>query len=488
MLVRALVMTLLLLLLPAGAAPAQAADSVLAPAPDAAGITAYAGHVVFSQRDPATGKWSLVHWHSGVIDALPVAGRGVPFDADAGPDAAGHPVVVYSRCRHDPAMPEGLPPTPDWQTAQGCDIYELSLTGQPREHKLVTASSASRSETTPSIWRGALAFARHADGSAGLRVEYVPAAASRLRRLGGGSVQACLGACGFRVRQDGVDQLDLGPSRVAYVWRMTGGSVYGGVVWELRAAPLAGGRSTLLDTGLVSGACGFRLPNAPTMSGRLVGYLDAGAACDVTETRFAIADTDSGARAASQTPGGLAAGAVRDGTTIYWLRVANGASRPPVPGAGSCSMVDAQCELVDSAVPSYDAQPPGPQGPPADIDPVRSGLGYRWVAGPAGTRLLRPPVRVPCAPSARPVRIYTSVQWHRGRHTVRVLRHDPHTAPRQVGIPLTRSLPTGVANQTRLLHCGDHPRLTYAVTTGRAIQRMSFAVSRARSIRSRPTK
>ena len=55
-------------------------------------------------------------------------------------------------------------------------------------------------------------------------------------------------------------------------------------------------------------------------------------------------------------------------------------------------------QLVASAVPSYDAQPPGPQGPPADIDPVRSGLGYRWVAGPAGTRLLRPPVRVPCAP------------------------------------------------------------------------------------------
>jgi hypothetical protein len=46
---------------------------------------------------------------------------------------------------------------------------------------------------------------------------------------------------------------------------MTGGSVYGtGLVWELRAVPLAGGTAVLLDSGSISGACGFRLPSAPS--------------------------------------------------------------------------------------------------------------------------------------------------------------------------------------------------------------------------------
>src|SRR4051812_32830917 len=145
------------------APPAQAADTVLAPAPDTAGITAYGGHVVLSRLDPATSKWSLVRWHGGTVDVLPVAPRSVPFDADAGPDADGNPVVVYSRCATDPVLqPASLSPSVDWQKARGCDVYELPLTGEAVEHKLTAASSRTKSETTPSIWRGGVAFARHA--------------------------------------------------------------------------------------------------------------------------------------------------------------------------------------------------------------------------------------------------------------------------------------------------------------------------------------
>ena len=57
-----------------------------------------------------------------------VAQRSVPFDADAGPGRDGQPVVVYSRCRQEPTLTAGLAPTPDWQTARGCDVYELPLT------------------------------------------------------------------------------------------------------------------------------------------------------------------------------------------------------------------------------------------------------------------------------------------------------------------------------------------------------------------------
>ena len=465
-------------------AQAQAADTVLAPAPDTAGLTAYGGHVVLSRRDPQTGMWALVRWHAGGAGVLPVAPRAVPFDADAGPDAQGDPVVVYSRCREDPVLQTGsLAPAADWQTARGCDVYELALTGSaPRERRLTVASSTSRSETTPSTWRGALAFARHADGGQVPQVLYLDRGRTAPRRLGAGSVPACSrpSRCSFTNTHESVDQLDLGPSRAAYVWRMTGGAVYGtGIAWELRAAPLAGGRSTLLDTGLISGTCGFALPSAPTASTSPISYLDARADCDATATSFATADPVSGARATAATPGGLAAAAARDGDTIYWLRVSGRDPRTPVPGAGACGVATARCELVASSVPQYAPQPARRQSPPADIAVARSDLGYRWVRGPAGTRLLRPPARVPCAPSQQSSLVYASARWSRGSHTVRVLRRDPGTVARRVGSPLTRSTPAGSPLFSLLRRCGDRTRLTYVVTSGRATQRVSFAVARA---------
>src|SRR3954471_18981249 len=83
------------------AAPAHAAERVLAPGTDMAGLAAYRGQVVTSRLNRQTGQWELVRWHAGVVDALPVAPRPVPFDADAGPDAAGRPVLVYSRCAQE---------------------------------------------------------------------------------------------------------------------------------------------------------------------------------------------------------------------------------------------------------------------------------------------------------------------------------------------------------------------------------------------------
>src|SRR4051794_39573707 len=449
------------------AAPARADDTVLVSGLDAAAVTAYGSQVVYSQRDALGQPWKLMRWHDGVADALPVPPRAVPFDADAGPDASGQPVVVYSRCRTEPD-PSGLSPAPDWQTARGCDLYELPLTGGGGERRLA-ASSRGMSETTPSIWHGALAYARHADGGARATIEYLPAGASRPRALGGGSVQACFGMCDGARRLDGVLQLDLGPSRVAYVWQMTGGAVYGtGVSWELRAAALAGGPSTLLETGIVSGTCGYSVPGSPVVSAaREIAYLHTGDACDEasdqtagTKASFALADPVIGALATAPTPG-LARAAARDGDTIYWLRQGNGV------------------DLVASSLPAYAPQPRQRVNPQADIDLARSGLGYRWVAGPAGTRLLRPPARIPCAPSGRAAVVYTAAQWSHGRHVVRVQRVDPRRPPRRVGITLTRSGSTGGYSETQLTRCGQRTRLIYTVTTYRSTHRVSFTVTRA---------
>jgi hypothetical protein len=468
------------LFLAVAASPAQAADTVLAPAPDTAGITAYGGHVVLSRFDPATNMWSLVRWHAGAVDVLPVAPRSVPFDADAGPDADGKPVVVYSRCAKDPAAPARgeLSPAPDWQTARGCDVYELPLTGDLREAKLSAPSSRTKSETTPSVWRGGVAFARHADGGATPTVLYVPAGAQAPRVLGGGTVPTCSSLCSSTSQRRSVDQLDIGPARAVFVWRMTGGAVYGtGISWELRAASLTGGVSTLLEAGLASGTCGFRLPSAGSALGNPISYLDAHADCDVTETRFATVDAVTGARGTAPTPGGVAAGLARDGDTLYWLRLAGPATNVPVPGGGSCSVATAACELVASSMPAFEDQPARYVFPQADVDFERSGLGYRWVRGPYGVRLLRPPARVPCAFSTQAARVQAGAMWS-GKRTVRLVRRD-RSGVRQVGSPWTRSVPASYHQPTKLARCGDSMRLTYIVTKGPATARVTFRVARA---------
>ncbi|MDX6688546.1 MAG: hypothetical protein QOG15_3 [Solirubrobacteraceae bacterium] len=481
-----------LLLLAAAPTPAQAADTVLAPAADTAGITAYGGHVVLSRRDASTNRWALVRWHAGVFDVLPVPERSVPFDADAGPDATGDPVVVYSRCAQDPPNLSGSPggtdfgagPAPDWQTARGCDVYELSLSGTPTEHKLTAASSASRSETTPSIWRGGLAFARHADGGSVAKLLYLPKGSAKPRSLGAGSVQACERDCGALRNHAGIDQLDIGPSRAAYLWRMSGGAVSGtGIGWELRAASLTGGRSTLLSSGQISGACGFHLPSGPTATtpDGLVSYVDAGSDCGPTTTSFATIDPRTGALGSAATPGGRAVAAVRDGDTIFWLRSTGPAIDVPIPGVTSCSIAGAGCELVASPVPAYEQLPSRLEGSPARIDLVRSGLGYRWVRGPGDTQLLRPPATIPCAPSSQPAYVYTAARWSKGPHRVAVLRKDAGKPARAIRTPQTVSYPKVVDTaSTRLVRCGDRTRLTYVVTTNGRARRVSFTVARAR--------
>jgi len=125
-------------------------------------------------------------------------------------------------------------------------------------------------------------------------LRYLPAGAKQPRALGGGTVPTCSSLCTAHNQHRTVAQLDIGPARATFVWQMVGGAVYGtGIAWELRAVSLKGGVSTLLDTGLVSGTCGFRLPSAGSALQTSILYLLARADCDVTETSFERTDAVS---------------------------------------------------------------------------------------------------------------------------------------------------------------------------------------------------
>lgn len=183
--------TLALLSLLAGAPASGAAlkGRPIAQLPNAAlQLTSYGGYVVFSEL-AAVGRWQLMAWHHGTTSTLATPERAIPFDASAGPSANGGPVVVFSKCAHEPPAtlmsPELQAHPPDWSRAGGCHIYELALpNGAPT---LVRGISTPRaSDSTPAIWRGDVAFARIRSGQRAPKLYVWDHANGRLRQLGAG--------------------------------------------------------------------------------------------------------------------------------------------------------------------------------------------------------------------------------------------------------------------------------------------------------------
>lgn len=155
--------------LPLAGAPAAGADTLLDAVPQPTPVSAHAGRLLWSRALPAatgrTPRYVLVTRAGGVTSLVGVPSRtGAPFDADLGPDARGHVVAVYSRCRRAPGGVGSLP-FPDWRTGRGCDVYRHDFTdpasnGVTGERRVAAVSSSSGSEYMPSLWGTRLAFAR----------------------------------------------------------------------------------------------------------------------------------------------------------------------------------------------------------------------------------------------------------------------------------------------------------------------------------------
>src|SRR3954452_16599397 len=81
------------------AAPARAADTLLAEVDEPTPIRTYADVQVWSTFDGAA--YRLTIRRAGAIETLPVAPSRVPFDVDVGPYRSGRPLLVYARCGRD---------------------------------------------------------------------------------------------------------------------------------------------------------------------------------------------------------------------------------------------------------------------------------------------------------------------------------------------------------------------------------------------------
>lgn len=354
-------------------APAESVVSDLANLPYAAqALTAYDGYVVYSQSDAEGRRWRLMVWHAGAISALPVPPRAVPFDADAGPGANGQPEVVFSECAAEPSVLQGETPSGpvslggnfgsvvDWSTASGCRIHELSLLGGAAM-RVSEIGAPGASDTTPTIWRGAIAFARLLPRPHGPPVPEIMLwrAGEPLRRLGGGP-PPCKGAGSCTPRSNGpvgafVASMDLGPHGLAVDWYFDGSNVTLGIgpQWQVLQDPLSGGSAVdVAADGFVGGACTSNDPLSPNeVDGSVVVYAQDENECEYKPGSPQFETSAFEPSGVAPAGGGFIGALAADGTTSYWLRV-----KPADPAMESdyapvCEPGITNCTLVRSTAP-----------------------------------------------------------------------------------------------------------------------------------------
>ena len=148
----------------AAAAPGEAsADTVLAQA--AAHDLAISGESLFWSRKESRSRYRLMMLRGGAVTRLPLRPDVFPLRPSAGTDAAGAPVLVYSRCR---------------RTDSCRALYSFSL-GDGRERRLPVKAGHGCELLAPSIDHGALAFARY--GKCADRGVWLRQADGRLKRF-----------------------------------------------------------------------------------------------------------------------------------------------------------------------------------------------------------------------------------------------------------------------------------------------------------------
>jgi hypothetical protein len=347
--------------LAAGAAPASAEPLALSTVPANVPIAAHGGWVVWS-APAADGGWGLTAWHGGQTAALPVAHRPEPFDVDVGTDAGGRAVATFSRCTTTPTAYFGR--LQAW-TGAGCHVRVVDLaTGRERAAGVPRPTGAS--DTTPSMWRGRIAFARrerrHKDVA---QVLLWSPTTHRLTALRHGAVPTDCpfkeGCKGIPVR-GAVQGLDLGTRLATFLWWVEAPGVVGHGGWEVRADRLDSGKRVLTGSGYVGEACTGSTdgvaPSIPAADGDDVWYSRLASACYVDTPSLVRFDTRT-RRAAFGALSGEILRFARDGGALYALV----APKPQDKVGPACDMPGAPCTIERIDLPALVPQAYTPHSP-----------------------------------------------------------------------------------------------------------------------------
>jgi hypothetical protein len=362
---------------PAGAEPASAAPAVIASVTAETPISAGDGWLVWSV--PAPGGWALDAYHQGSLSQLPLGVRPQPFDASVGTNASGAPVVVFSRCTRTPEMTDTgasevkggtlLEPS----TGAGCRIHMLVL-GGTHESRLAIPDPAGASDTTPSMWHGEVAFARHAPGHGPVWqvMSWSQRSPRHVLTLRHGAIPVhCEEGRPCKHPAHGeVQALSRDGQIVTFLWHLNGEGVAGEGAWEIRVDRLAGGASSLAASGIEHEACTSALapgeleyvwPEPPVASGGTVLSTQLqGFDCfrGFAATLESYVPGAAHARIGTLAKPVLASAA--EGSTLYG--VAPGPGKPDGGDSPSCTPTD-PCSLERIAEPTLKLQSYVPESP-----------------------------------------------------------------------------------------------------------------------------
>jgi hypothetical protein len=243
---------LVLLGLATAAAPANAADSVVATVAKQTPIDAFGGRAVWSTWDPAAAAYRLTVYNGGRVRNLPVAPSASPFQADLGEGSHGGTVAIYSRCSKPVEV------TVDTAGRRGCDLY-LYRFATAREVKITRANSKA-DETWPTVWHNRIAFVRES------RVRpFTAKSVAYWRPLAGKGPWQRLRKGREEVGSGSPEELDMRGNRIAFINQYEWGA-------DLRTT-MIGGRGRVLVAMPGSGAEVFDLTGqGPTVGRRTVHW------------------------------------------------------------------------------------------------------------------------------------------------------------------------------------------------------------------------
>jgi hypothetical protein len=347
--------------LAAAAVPAAAASQPLASVAVDVPISAAGGWVAWS-APVAGGGFGLFAWHAGAVAQVPVAPRPQPFDVDLGTDAHGRTVATFSRCAVAPVVLRGR--TEAW-SGSGCRVRVVDLaTGRERAGGVPRPPGTS--DTTPSMWRGRIAFARR-DVRRHRNVAQVmlwSPSARRLTALAHGAMPTdCPYASGCKGMTvlGAVDGLDLGARFAAFRWLVQAPGIVGHVAWEVRADRLSDGRSRLVGWGFLGEACtggtDAILPSLPSADGSDVWFTQRATECYVDTASLVRFDADMRGAAFGPLEGEILQ-STRDGDSLYALV----APKPQAEVDPTCA-ADAPCMIERLDAPALVARAYRPRSP-----------------------------------------------------------------------------------------------------------------------------
>ncbi len=350
----------------ASAAAPVAAGPVVATLAAAVPIGAGGGWVVWSV--PAARGWLLEGSYRGVTRMLAAAPRPQPFDLNVGTRAAGGPVVTFSRCARTPVRPAYglgfLAPL----TGAGCRVHVLDLsTG--RESAPAIPHPVGTSDTTPSMWRGRVAFARLDPAHHGGVQQVLLWRPGRRGLVGlphGAMPAPCAGGCAGQTRTGSVEGLAYDGRLVSFLWEPVAPGIFGQLAWEVRADFPATGATRILGAGVAGEVCtggeDLSAPSPPVLDADTVRFASLQATCYVFRSVLSQVKATAAGNGVYGVLPGVVLGLAQDGPRLYALEA-------PAPADQTNPICTAAAPCLLEQIPPPAPLKPEPHKPASPFSP-----------------------------------------------------------------------------------------------------------------------